>query len=157
MRALLVLAARLALARGFGYYLSDSMDGCVDSMCEDGYTCATRYDRQYCEGTTYFDDHRCPDMSGTGCEDSWNDLSWFTDTGGYGTCVLDDNLYAAEGYYRHARCLDDGTGQWANFYFTDSACITVLPLAVAVSNQGDPTGGYDHWTDRCSGRRRLQS
>ena len=46
MRAVLVLVARLALARGFGY-LPDSMDGCVDSMCEDGYTCATRYDRQY--------------------------------------------------------------------------------------------------------------
>ena len=149
MRAVLVLVARLALARGFGY-LPDSMDGCDDSMCQDGYTCATRYDRQYCEGTTYFDDHLCPDMSGTGCESSWNDPSWFTDTGGYGTCVLDDNEYAAEGYYRHSRCLDDGTGQWANFYFTDSACTS------PTGNQGDPIAGYD-WNDRCSGRRRLQS
>ena len=152
MRAVLVLVARLALARGFGY-LPDSMDGCVDSMCEDGYvyTCATRYDRQYCEGTTFFDDHLCPEMSGTGCEGSWSDASWFTDTGGYGTCVLDDNLYAAEGYYRHSRCLDDGTGQWADFYFTDSACTS------PTGNQGDPIAGYDLWNDRCSGRRRLQS
>ena len=87
MRAVLVLVARLALARGFGY-LPDSMDGCVDSMCEDGYvyTCATRYDRQYCEGTTYFDDHLCPDMSGTGCEGGWSDASCFTEAGDCGYC-----------------------------------------------------------------------
>ena len=155
MRALLVLVARLALARGFGYFSEDSMDGCVDSMCQDGYTCATRYDRQYCEGYTYFDD-KCPDTSGDvdNCPETYEYEDFFSDTGGYGTCVLDDYLYAAEGFYRHARCLDDGTGQWANFYFYDSACTTALPLGMA---SGDPTGGYDHWNDRCSGRRRLQS
>ena len=149
MRALLVLAARLALARGFGYVLSDSMDGCVDSMCEDGYTCATRYDRQYCEGTTYFDDHLCPDMSGTGCEGGWSDASWFTDTGAYGTCVLDDGDWI--GYYKHWRCLDDGSGAYVAYFFYDSACTS------PTGDQLDPHGGYDQWYDLCSGRRRLQS
>ena len=128
MRALLVLVARLALARGFGY-LPDSMDGCVDSMCEDGYvyTCATRYDRQYCEGTTYFDDHHCPDMSGTGCEGGWSDASCFTEAGDCGICSQtdgdDDYLVSLTGPYWHQRCLDDGSasGMYQASFFYDSA------------------------------------
>ena len=62
MRAVLVLVARLALARGF---VATRLNGWgAMKACAKMATPALAHAGA---GATYFDDHLCPDMSGTGC------------------------------------------------------------------------------------------